>query len=53
MTNKIVEAYRNNIFITSLRRDQLNIVLLKYQEKVYLLDIYVEGVIRDHYNNPL
>ena len=53
ITNRIVKAYNNNIFVTSLRKGQPDIVLLEYQEKIYLLDIYVEEVIRDYYNNPL
>ena len=28
-------------------------MLLKYQEKIYLPDIYIEEVIRDYYNDPL
>ena len=52
-TDIIVKAYDNDIYTTTLRSQQPDAVLLRYQNRTYLPDIYVEEVIRDHYNNSI
>ena len=52
-TDMIVKAYTNNVYATTLRSQQLDTVLLRYQDRTYLPDIYIEEVIRDHYNDPM
>ena len=49
----IVKAYDNDVYTTTLRSQQPNAVLLRYQDRTYLPDICVEEVIRDHHNNPI
>ena len=49
----IVKAYDNDIYVITLRRQQLNAVLLHYQDRIYVPDVYVEEVIRDHHDDPL
>ena len=49
----IVKAYNNDIYTITLRSQQPNAVLLRYQDRIYVPDIYVEEVIRDHHDNPI
>ena len=49
----IVKAYDNDTYTITLRSQQPNAVLLRYQDRTYLSDIYVEEVIRDYHNNPI
>ena len=49
----IVKAYNNDIYVTTLRSQQPDAVLLRYQDRIYVSNIYVKEVIRDYYNNPL
>ena len=52
-TDMIVKAYDNDVYVTTLRSQQLNAVLLRYQDRTYLPNICVEEVIRDYYDNPI
>ena len=52
-TDIIVKAYDNDVYIITLRSQQPNAVLLRYQDRIYVPDICVEEVIRDHYDNPI
>ena len=49
----IVRAYDNDIYTTTLRSQQPNAVLLRYQDRIYVSDACVKEVIRDHYDNPI
>ena len=49
----IVKAYNNDIYVTTLRSQQPDAVLLRYQDRIYVPDVYVEEVIRDHHDDPL
>ena len=49
----IVKAYDNDIYITTLRSQQPNAVLLRYQDRIYVPDTYVEEVIRDYHDDPI
>ena len=49
----IVKAYDNDIYTTTLRSQQPNAVLLRYQDRIYVSNIYVKEVIRDHHDNPI
>ena len=52
-TDMIVKAYDNDAFAKTLQSQQPNAVLLRYQDKTYLPDACIEGVIRDHHDDPL
>ena len=52
-TDIIVKAYDNDIYIITLRSQQPDAVLLRYQNRTYLSNIYVEEVIKDYYDNPI
>ena len=49
----IVKAYDNDVYTITLRSQQPNAVLLRYQDRIYVPNIYVKEVIRDYYNDPL
>ena len=52
-TDMIVKAYDNDAYATTLRIQQPNAVLLRYQDRTYLPDACVEEVIRDHHDDPI
>ena len=49
----IVKAYDNDAYTTTLRSQQPNAVLLRYQDRTYVPDACVEEVIRDHHDDPI
>ena len=50
--NKITQAYEKDEKARELYKEQRDIIVLIYKEKIYLLEEYIKEVISNHYNDP-
>ena len=51
MINKITQAYKKDEKVRELYKEQRDIAVLIYKEKIYLLEEYIKEVISNHHNN--
>ena len=51
MINKIIRAYEKDDKVKELRKEQKDVMVLIYKEKIYLLEEYIKEVISNHHDD--